>query len=451
MGLSIWSLIAYIAAIIIWNVGLKRNIGEAMIIGWITVLIFGGSEFLNLAANSVIFAATQETVYAALAFVFMAFVMTKTGLVNRMVDILNSSLGGLTGGAGYISTLSSALMGLISGSGSGNAASVGAITIPWMIKSNWSPQLSATMVSGNAGLGIAFPPSSSMFLLLGLGVVAEKVTTGSLYVTLMASGLWTLLYRLLLVRWFVYRHNIQPLPKEMIKPLRDTLKAGWPSLLIFVGIVIPVVLIIGPVADYLTAVADFGPKALKSISIILWIPVLVSWIALIEGRKYLPKSLRGFYELIQSSAKRYVVVGATLFFAFAAGDVMTRLGLAQDIMNVLANLNLSPLMTIILVGLLVVIVGGPLTSTATVVAVGSVAFSALVHAGVDPVIAAAAILLFSSTEGATPPGAAPIFISCGIANVDPVKTFLPLIGYYVIPILLIAILIAMGILPILTV
>ena len=447
MGVSIWSLVAYIAAIIFWNSKMKRNIGEAMVVGWIVVLAFGGGKFFDLMMRSLNFAATQETVYAALAFVFMAFVMTKTGLVNRMVDILNSTLGRIPGGAGYISTLASALMGLISGSGSGNAAAVGAVTIPWMVKSNWSPQLSATMVSGNAGLGIALPPCSSMFLILGLGVVAEKVTTGSLYMALLTAGLWTLFYRLLLVRWFVFRYNIQPLPPEMIKPFGQTFRDGWTSLLIFAGIIIPVGLTIGPVADVLTGIKSFGPKGLKSISIIVWIPVLISWIAIFEGRKYLPKTVSGMYDLIQSSAKRFVVVGATLFFAFAAGDVMTKLGLAKDMMAILKSMQLSPLLMIILVGVLVTVIGGPLTSTATVVAIGSVSFSALIYAGVDPATAAAVILIFSSTEGATPPGAAPIFIACGIANVDPVKTFVPLILYYVLPILVIGVLIATGLLP----
>jgi len=127
---------------------------------------------------------------------------------------------------------------------------------------------------------------------------------------------------------------------------------------------------------------------------------------------------------------------------------MTRLGLAKDMMAILQALNLSPLLTIVIVGFLVTLVGGPLTSTATVVAIGSVSFSALIYAGVEPAIAAAVILLFSSTEGATPPGAAPIFIACGIANVDPVKTFIPLILYYVIPIMIIGVLISVGILPI---
>ena len=71
MGVSIWSLVAYIAAIIFWNSKMKRNIGEAMVVGWIVVLLFGGGKFFDLMKRSLEFASTQETVYAALAFVFI--------------------------------------------------------------------------------------------------------------------------------------------------------------------------------------------------------------------------------------------------------------------------------------------------------------------------------------------------------------------------------------------
>ena len=47
MGVSIWSLVAYIAAIIFWNSKMKRNIGEAMVVGWIVVLLFGGGKFFG--------------------------------------------------------------------------------------------------------------------------------------------------------------------------------------------------------------------------------------------------------------------------------------------------------------------------------------------------------------------------------------------------------------------
>jgi len=447
MGLSVWSLIAYVAAIVIWNAVFKRNIGEAMGIGWIVVLLFGGSKMLDLFWQSVVFSAGQETIFAALAFVFMAYVMGKTGLIMRMVNILNSALGRVAGGAGYINTLTSALFGLMSGSGSGCSASVGAVTIPWMVNSSWPKKMAAIMTSGNAGLSSSLPPSSSMFILLGAAVVSSQVTTGALYLALLTGGLWTLAYRLLLVRYFVYKYNVKALPNDQIRPLAETLRTGWTSLLIFLGIIIPLGITIGPVESALSAMKSFGPGGIRSISLIVWIPIFISWIAIIEGWKYLPKTLAGWHDFAKGAAPKYAVVGATLFFAFAAGEVMTQLGLGKDLTVLLKSLNAPPLLMIILVGILITLVGGPLTSTATVASIGAVGFSALVGVGVVPATAAAVILIFASTEGASPPGAAPIYISCGIADVDPASTFVPLILYYVLPIIAVGALIALRILP----
>ena len=73
----------------------------------------------------------------------------------------------------------------------------------------------------------------------------------------------------------------------------------------------------------------------------------------------------------------------------------------------------------------------------------------MTRVGVSPTTAVVAFLIFASTEGASPPSSSPIFISCSIAEVDDVTvTFKPLIFHYVIPVVLIGVLIAMGILPI---
>ncbi len=447
MGVGILSLIVYIAAIIIWNVFMKRNIGEAMVVSWLIVVALGGGKMVSLFTDSLLFAATQETLFAAMAFAYMAAIMKKTGLVYRLVDILNSIFGKIAGGAAYIATIASALFGMISGSGSGNAASVGTITIPWMINSGWKDRMAATIVAGNAGLGIAFPPCSTMFLLLAIPIVSEQVNPGDFYLALFAAGIWNLLYRMILVRYYVKRDGVAPIPEEMRKPLSQTLAAGWTSLLMFLGIIIPLVLTMGPVSEFLKASA-FGSKALKSISLIVWIPILITWISIFEGWKSLPKSVSEWMDFNRGTMKSFALTGAVLFFAFAAGRVMTKLGLGKEMTDVLASLDVPSWLMILLVGIIVTLIAGPLSSTATTVAIGAVAYSALTMAGVDPVTAVVLICVFCSTEGASPPSSAPIFIASGLAQVNPAVTFRPLIFHYVIPTVFIGLLIGIGVLPI---
>ena len=444
--MGVWALCAYIAVILLWNGVLRRSIAEAMLLGFLAVVLFGGRSAPELAWHGIRAAATTEVMFAALAFVFMAFVLTRTGLVDDLVAMLNSLLGRRRGGVGYVATVASGLFGALSGSGSGNAAAVGAVAIPWMMRSNFSPELSATIVAGNAGLGIAIPPSSSLFILLASATVASLVKPDELFLALYAGGAWTLVYRLLVIRYFVWRHGIGPVHAEALQPLRTTLARGWPSLLVFIGIAIPVLLTVGPTGAMLAG--RVGDDAAAEVSIVTWIPVLVTSAAVIVGRRMLPRTWRAWWALAGDVGPKYAVVGATLFFAFAAADTLTRLDLANELGMLLARVRAPAPVVALLVGVLIVGVAAPLTATATIVAVGPVAFTSLVAAGVAPLPAAVAILIFASTEGASPPGAAPIYIASGLAGVDPGRTFVPLLVWYVAPILLIGALIAVGLLPV---
>jgi TRAP-type C4-dicarboxylate transport system permease large subunit len=444
--LGIWALVAYIVVIVLWNGLLKRNIGEAMIIGFVVVTLFGGGSVFEIGWAGIRGAATEEIVFAALTFVFMGFVLSRTGVVDQLIAMLNSVLGKRRGGAGYVATIASGLFGAVSGSGSGNAAAVGSVTIPWMTKSNFSPKLAATVVAGNAGLGIAIPPSSSLFILTGSAGVATFVSAEQLFVALFVGGAWTVLYRLVVMFYFVRRNKIGSVDPGLIEPLRRTLRSGWSSLLVFAGIAVPVLLTSGGTGEAVTA--WIGENAADALSIITWIPVLVTAIGLVLGRKALPRSSAGWWRLLGEVGPRYAVIGATLFFAFAAAGSLTELGLAEQLATLLGELDAPVFLVAVLVGLIVVGVAAPLTATATIAAVGPVAFGTLLSAGVSPVPAAVAVLIFASTEGASPPGAAPIYIASGIAGVNPARTFVPLVCWYVLPILVLGSLIATGLLPV---
>ncbi|TDD04176.1 TRAP transporter large permease subunit [Nonomuraea deserti] len=445
MGIAVWALVAYIAIIVVWNGVLKRGIGEAMLLGFVAICLFGGTEFFGLAWAGITEALAEEVVFAALAFVFMGYLLTKLGLIQEQVTVLNSVFGRLRGGAGYVSTSAAALLGGPSGSGSGIAASVGSVTIPWMTRSGWRPDLAASLVAGNAGLGISIPPSSSIFLLLGSAAVAPVLTADQLFVPALVGGLWTVAYRFVLVFLWVRRHGIAATDAADIVPLRAALRAGWTSLLVYAGIVIPVLMTL-----------DFGVELMESrvgeaaddVSIVVWIPVLTVLVTLAVAWKRLPRTGRAWSELLGDMGPRYAVIGATLFFAFAAAATLGELGLVEQLTAIMQALDAPAVVIATLVGLLIVVVAAPLTSTATIAAVGGVAFSALTAAGMDPAAAATAVMIFASTEGASPPGAAPIYIACGIAQVDPARTFVRLIVWFVIPTLVIGVLVATGALPI---
>ncbi|MBB3049541.1 TRAP-type C4-dicarboxylate transport system permease large subunit [Prauserella isguenensis] len=447
MPTALLALGAFITVIIVFNVVLKRNMGEAMLFGLLTTAAFGGTAAPDVLLTGLRSALEEEVLYAALAFVFMAYVVDRTGLIQKLLTILNSLVGRVRGGPALVDTAGSAVMGALSGSNSGNTAATGAFTGPWMVRTGWTPERSATVMAGNGGQGAALPPSASMVIMIGFA--GSMVTTGQIYLSLMCAGLYQLLWRVLLISYFVRKDGIHRAPADELQPLRRALREGGTALVIVLGALVPIAITVGPVAHLLITSSPLG-ESIDDISILTWIPVLVTALALVVGRNTLPRGGRAWGEWLTTAMPRFSNIGALLYFAVAASVVLGELGLADDIDAVLNGLQLDKYVTALIVGVLVAVIAGPLSSTATLTAVGQVSLFALVSVGVDPVLAVTAILVFASTEGASPPASGSIFVASGLTGAKAEKTFLPLIAYYMVPITLIGCLIAWGLLPVLS-
>lgn len=445
MPIALMALAAFIAILIVWNVTFKRSMSEAMIVGFIATCLFGGTQAFGYGWEGIASTTENEVVYAALGFVFMTYLIDQLGIMQKILDLLNSVFGRVRGGPAYVDTVASGVMGALSGSNSGNAASTGAITGPWMVREGWRPSRAATVVAGNSAMGAALPPSTSMVIMLGFA--GGLASTGSVYLALLVSGLYQLFYRILLITYFVWRDNIKSGSGNDVMSKGDAWKQGRVPILIYLGAIIPIAVTIGPLAAFFENATAVG-EAMGDISIITWIPILIIVFAVLIGWKNMPKTGRGLYELIAGSIPRLAPIGVLLFFAIAASSVLTELGLAEDIENTLSSLDLPKWVLVALVVVLVALIAGPLSSTATVSAVGQVSMLSMIAIGIDPVLAIAVVLIAASTEGSSPPASAPIFIASGIVKAKPESTFIPLIIYYLLPVMAIAVLVGVGILPV---
>lgn len=445
MPLALLALGAFITTIVVWNVVIRRNMGEAMLLGLVVTSLFAGTDAPQALVNGMIDALDQEVLFAAMAFVLMAYVVDRTGLIQKLLAVLNSVFGRLRGGPALVDTAGSAVMGALSGSNSGNTAATGSFTGPWMVRSGWSPERSATMLAGNGGLGAALPPSASMVIMIGFA--GSLVTTGQIYIALLVAGIYQVLWRFVLVAWFVRRDGLRAVDAAEVSPLRTSLRTAGAAPLIMIGALVPILVTVGPLGAYLGAEERLG-GALDDISILVWIPLMITALALIIGRDTLPRTAAGWFGFAGDAMPRFAVVGALLFFAVAASEVLNGLGLSSDVDAVLDGLAINKYVMVVLVAVLVAVVAGPLSSTATLTAVGQVSLLALVSAGVDPVLAVTAILVFASTEGSSPPASGSIFVAAGLTGAKPERTFIPLVVYFMAPVLLIGCLIAWGVLPV---
>jgi TRAP-type C4-dicarboxylate transport system permease large subunit len=444
--IGIWALGAYLAVILLWTTAFKRSVGEAMILGFLAVLPFTGAAAAAIGWDALYSAITDEIVYATMAFVFMGYLLDKAGVLDRLIDLLNSLIGGVKGGPAWVSTVASAGLGGVVHNQAAIAATVGSVTIPWMEKSRLDKPSAATLVAGNAGMGITFPFSASMFVLVGSATVGPLLDINALVLPLLFGGLWCFLHRLVVTWLLVRKSGMTPRDAAHRLSVRSAFGRGWATLLLFVVVAVPLVITTGAIAKSLSEWT--GGDVTKSVSVIVWIPVVLIITGLLLGRKTLPRDGRGWWALLRESAPRFGIVGVTVVFAFAGANALAATGLPKQMTSLLNGMNLPLWLLAILIGLIVIAVAAPLSATATMAAVGTVGVATLVAAGVPATTAAVAVLVFSSCEAAVPPGGAPLYVACGIADVDPLKTFARLLTHYALPLLGIGVLIILGILPI---
>ncbi|MGQ3382753.1 TRAP transporter large permease subunit [Glutamicibacter sp. TV12E] len=444
--IGIWALGVYLAVIIIWTVLMRRNVGEAMILGFIVAAAFSGSQVLSVGWAALYDALTDEIVYATVIFVFMGYLLERAGVMERMINLLDSLIGGSKGGAAYVSTVSSAGLGSIVHNQAAIAATVGSITIPWMERSKIDRPTAATIVAGNAGMGITFPFSASMFVLVGSSTVGPLLSANELLVPLIFGGLWCVAHRMVVTYILVRRSGAQATPKEHRQQLSVAFRQGWSTLLLFVGVAIPMIITSGAIAEALSNYTQ--TSVAKAISPIFWIPIALIAMGLLLGCRQLPRSLKAWSSMLEDSIPRFGIVGVTVLFAFAGANALASTGLPEQLTAVLNQLSLPVWLLALVIGLIVIAVAAPLSSTATMAAVGTVGVAALVAAGVPAPTAAVAVLVFSSCEAAVPPGGAPLYVACGIAGVNPYNTFRRMMLFYALPLLAIGVLIASGILPV---
>jgi TRAP-type transport system large permease protein len=444
--IGIWALGAYLAIILLWTTVIKRSVGEAMLLGFLAVLPFTGTAAGQTGWNALYAAVTDEIVYATMAFVFMGYLLERTGVLDRLIELLNSLIGGVKGGPAWVSTIASAGLGGVVHNQAAIAATVGSVTIPWMEKSRLDKPSAATLVAGNAGMGITFPFSASMFVLVGSATVGPLLQINDLVIPLLVGGLWCFLHRMIVTYVLIRQSDMAPVDAADRTPVRRAFAQGWATLLLFIVVAIPLIITSGAIADFLSGWT--GSDVTKSISIIVWIPVVLIITGLILGRRRLPRGRKAYWDFLQQSAPRFGVVGVTVVFAFAGANALAATGLPKQMTALLNQFNLPLWLLAILIGLIVIAVAAPLSATATMAAVGTVGVATLVAAGVPATTAAVAVLVFSSCEAAVPPGGAPLYVACGIADVDPIKTFARLFALYALPLLAIGVLIAVGVLPV---
>jgi TRAP transporter 4TM/12TM fusion protein len=408
-------------------------------------------------------------------FVLFGVMATRIGLGQLFLDVASSIAGRYAGGPAKVSVFGSALFGMLSGSSVANAVTVGSLTIPAMIRVGYKKHFAAAVEAASSTGGQITPPvlGAAAFLMIEfLNVPYQTIIAASVVPAFMHFfGVF------MQVHFEAKRYGLRGLTEEEMPRLAESLKMRWPTL-IPLGLLISI--LVSGRTPYLAAFVGISSCAIVGMSTKISGNQLKNWglLAVMHGilmtiafsdfgnenseiklglfalalavgaAAYIWAGVRGriephvLVEALETGAKYALAVGAAAATVGIVIGVVTLTGVGFKISYIItqaaqtisaflsgwiptdwASLNtLTLLAALTMTGLVCILMGCGVPTTATYIIMVTVAAPTLVGLGVEPLVAHFFVFYYGVLADITPPVALAAYAAAGMAGSDPFKT-----------------------------
>ena len=408
-------------------------------------------------------------------FVLFGVMATRIGLGQLFLDVASTVAGRYAGGPAKVSVFGSALFGMLSGSSVANAVTVGSLTIPAMIRVGYKKHFAAAVEAASSTGGQITPPvlGAAAFLMIEfLNVPYQTIVAASVVPAFMHFfGVF------MQVHFEAKRYGLRGLTEEEMPRLRESMQMRWPTL---IPLVLLISILVSGRTPYLAAFVGISSCAivgmttrisgnqLKNWGLLIVMHILLMTIAfsdfgnenstikmvlfvvavLTGAAAYIWGGVRGriephvLVEALETGAKYALAVGAAAATVGIVIGVVTLTGVgfkisyiitqaAQSISAVMGGIipsdwvslnTLTLLAALIMTGLVCILMGCGVPTTATYIIMVTVAAPTLVGLGVEPLVAHFFVFYYGVLADITPPVALAAYAAAGMAGSDPFKT-----------------------------
>lgn len=255
-------------------------------------------QFFGLVVERIYSLMTNWILVAGPMFIFMGFVLDKSGIAERLLVSTQQLFGNVRGGIGVTVALIGALLAASTGIIGASVVLLGVLSLPIMVRQGYSKELAVGTVAASGCLGIIIPPSIMLvFMADQIGLPAGDLFMGAVFPGLLLAGLYVVY---ILVYSFL-KPEAAPLAENR-EPIN--LKIFGRVLLDAVPLVLLMVLVLGSIIAGIATVTEASGVGAMSALVL----------ATLYGRmnvKMLVDSLRGTFDTMGYIFA--IIVGASVF------------------------------------------------------------------------------------------------------------------------------------------
>jgi TRAP transporter 4TM/12TM fusion protein len=406
-------------------------------------------------------------------FVLFGVLATRIGLGQLFLDVASAVAGRYAGGPAKVSVFGSALFGMLSGSSVANAVTVGSLTIPAMIRVGYKREFAGAVEAASSTGGQITPPvlGAAAFLMIEFLSVpyATIIAAAAIPAFMHFFGVF------MQVHFEAKRFGLRGLTEEEMPKLRQSFRERWPTL---IPLALLITILVSGRTPYLAAFSGITSCAIVGLTTQVsgntsrhWGLMLalhaVLGVILFGGIESMPVKLTIFglalvatpllmkalnvqgrigspvlVEAMATGAKYALAVGAAAATVGLVIGVVTLTGVgfklssiitgaAQSVAGGVGTLvpsawldpkTLTLLVALMMTGLVCILLGCGIPTTANYIIMVTVAAPTLVGLGVEPLVAHFFVFYYGVLADITPPVALAAYAAAGMAGSDPFKT-----------------------------
>ncbi len=337
------------------------------------------------------------------AFVLFGALLLHTGGGQAFMDLAMRLGGRQPGGAAKIATIASGLFGMISGSAVANVATTGNFTIPMMIRLGY-PRPFAAAVEAVASTGGQIAPP-----IMGAAAFVMAEILGVPYLTIIIGAILpAILFYLsvfMTVHFVALRRGLAVVP--------DGEMPDWATILA-PRRVLPILAALGGLGVGIWLGRSIATSAFYGI-----LGLLVAFLATETGQLSARQMARKLVNGLEDAGKGLVIIGVLLAGAQVLVSMINLTGIGVTLSSLIVSVaGDSKVLVAVIVGLVCLIMGMGLPTTAAYVLVAAVLAPAMTAVGVDPLAAHLFVFYFATISVITPPVCVAVFVGSGIAGTN---------------------------------
>jgi len=338
-------------------------------------------------------------------FVLAGSFLEAGGVGMRLVNLANVLVRHISGGLGFVVIVSTIFFSEISGSSAADAAAIGSVTIPVMIRLGYKAAFATAIVAASGGMAALIPPSI-------IGVIygwQANVSVGAIFAGGFLPGF--LMGGGLCVYTYFYAKKLK-FPTERRASLKEVWIAFRESL---PALIMPVIILGGIFAGIFTATEAAAVAVVYGFIVALFY--------------YREMKFKDIPKILVNSAITTGFVGLLLGLASVFGWVLTTEQAPVKLANLIMGISHSQWVFLLLVNILFLIAGCFLNATAILIILVPILLPMAEKFGVDLIHFGIMLIANLGIGYVTPPVGTCLYVACGISKQPLSEVIKPLLPY----------------------